>query len=92
QGYKLAHQFKAHDTYLLKCVLSPSVKQLVTTSADNTVKVWDVKTWELQRELSEHQRWVWDAVFSADSYYIITASSDQSAKLWDVSVNTPIII
>ncbi|CAM9961599.1 unnamed protein product [Pylaiella littoralis] len=82
--YVKIHDFKAHDTYLLKCVLSPNVEKLVTTSADKTVKVWDTKTWTHQRTLAQHQRWVWDAVFSADSLYVITASSDQSAKLWDV--------
>ncbi|CAN0369226.1 unnamed protein product [Ectocarpus sp. 12 AP-2014] len=82
--FKKTKEIKAHDTYLLKCVLSPNVEKLVTTSADKTIKVWDTKTWTHQRTLVQHQRWVWDAVFSADSYYIITASSDQSAKLWDV--------
>ena len=45
------HEIKAHDTYLLKCVLSPNVEKLVTTSADKTVKVWDTKTWTHQRTL-----------------------------------------
>ncbi|CAM9403901.1 unnamed protein product, partial [Hapterophycus canaliculatus] len=91
RSYKKVKEIKAHDTYLLKCVLSPNVEKLVTTSADTTIKVWDVKTWTHQRTLAQHQRWVWDAVFSADSYYIITASSDQSAKLWDVRNGTCIL-
>jgi hypothetical protein len=32
-------QFKAHDSYLLKCVLSPNVQHLVTTGSDKTAKV-----------------------------------------------------
>lgn len=45
------HQFRAHDSYFLKCVLSPNVKQLVTTSADKSVRVWDVKTWHHHKTL-----------------------------------------
>lgn len=51
QSYVKVHEIKAHDTYLLKCVLSPNVEKLVTTSADKTVKVWDTKTWTHQRTL-----------------------------------------
>lgn len=82
--YAEVRQFQAHNTYLLKCVLSPSLKYLVTTSADRSIRVWDVQTWTKAGTLNGHQRWVWDAVFSADSCYLISASSDSTAKLWDL--------
>ena len=80
----LERSFQAHSNYLLKCIISPDLNHVATTSADKTVRLWNTETWELVRVLSRHQRWVWDAVFSADSLYLVTASSDQSAKLWDV--------
>jgi target of rapamycin complex subunit LST8 len=70
---------------LLKCVISPDITYLATTSADRTVRLWNTDTWQPVRTLQHHQRWVWDAVFSADSMYLVTASSDQSAKLWDLT-------
>jgi G protein beta subunit-like protein len=85
RSYAMCSQFRAHPEYLLKCVLSPNVRQLVTTGSDKVAKVWNVGgNWELERCLSQHQRWVWDAVFSADSSYLVTASSDHTAKLWEL--------
>ncbi|KAG5176558.1 WD40 repeat-containing protein [Tribonema minus] len=85
RSYALASHFKAHEGYLLKCVLSPNVRQLVTTGSDKTAKVWNVGgNWPLEKTLAQHQRWVWDAAFSADSSYLVTASSDHSAKLWEL--------
>ena len=69
----------AHDEYLLKCVVSPDVTFIATTSADKTIRLWNIITtngdyntnkYELDKILTHHQRWVWDAVFSADSLYI----------------------
>jgi G protein beta subunit-like protein len=78
-------KLEAHQTYVLKTLLSPDVKLLATTSADKTVKIWNVeKNFALEKTLSGHQAWVWDCSFSADSAYIVTASSDKTAKLWDV--------
>ncbi len=37
---KLIHKKQAHNTYVLKCLLSPDIKLLATTSADKTVKIW----------------------------------------------------
>jgi len=81
-------KLQAHSTYITKCVISPDCKRLATTSADTTVKIWDMENnFACEKTLGNpgHQRWVWDAVYSADSAYLITASSDHSARLWDVN-------
>jgi len=36
-------QFKAHDHYITRVLLSPDVKHLATCSADHTAKIWEVK-------------------------------------------------
>lgn len=79
------HKIEAHSKYILKCLFSPDLKYLATTSADHTVKLWNTKKFTLAKVLVGHQRWVWDAVFSADSAYLVTGSSDQVARLWDVN-------
>ena len=77
---------QAHSNYVIKCLISPDCKRLATTSADQTVKIWDLTSnFSCDQTLTGHQRWVWDAVYSADSAYLVTASSDQTARLWDLS-------
>mmetsp|Transcript_8462 Transcript_8462/g.12781 ORF Transcript_8462/g.12781 Transcript_8462/m.12781 type:complete len:163 (-) Transcript_8462:43-531(-) len=84
--FKLLKEFVAHEAYLLKCILSKNNRSLVTTSSDQTAKIWKVgDDYKLDKVLAQHQRWVWDAAFSDDSNYLVTASSDQSAKLWELS-------
>ncbi len=36
---------------MLKCLLSPDVRQLATTSADKTVKLWNLDGFTLDRTL-----------------------------------------
>lgn len=46
---------------------------LITTSADQTAKIWNTPDFSLLQELKqENQRWVWDAAFSADGQYVFT--------------------
>ncbi|PSN45751.1 Target of rapamycin complex subunit lst8 [Blattella germanica] len=79
------HKIEAHQRYALKCKFSPDSTLLVTTSADQTARIWKTSDFTLLQELKhEAQRWVWDAAFSADSQYILTASSDGVARLWNV--------
>ncbi len=79
---QLTHELPAHDDYILKCIISPDVSVVATTSSDKTIRLWNTTTWELEKTLVGHQKWVWDAVFSADSVYLVSASSDRSGKLW----------
>lgn len=76
---------KGHDSYILSSQFSPNSQYLCSTSADKTIKIWDVNTYELKNTLYGHEKYVWDCVFSLDSKMLVTASSDQTARLWDVA-------
>ena len=54
--------------------LSASVHSLLaTTSADQTVKIWQTADFSLKTTLKDAtQRWVWDCAFSEDSQYLVT--------------------
>lgn len=91
-NYTLTHKIAAHDSYCLKCLLSPDSKYLATCSSDSTIKIFDVmNNFQLQSELCGHRKWVWDMAFSADSAYLVSASTDKTAKLWDVKKGQKII-
>jgi len=64
----------AHKKNVLKCLLSPDIRLLATTSADHTVKIWNTQKFTLEKTLTGHQRWVWDCAFSADSAYLVTGT------------------
>merc|ERR1711916_15380 len=95
--YDKVDSFQAHDDYVLKVLFSPHGSLLATTSADKTIKLWDVAyddddvpSFSHASTLVGHKAWVWDCVFSADSAYLASASSDQVARLWNVSLGETI--
>ncbi|KAK8444453.1 hypothetical protein SEVIR_9G137700v4 [Setaria viridis] len=49
------HKLQAHDGYILKCLLSPEFcdpnRYLATASSDNTVKIWNVDGFKLEKTL-----------------------------------------
>ena len=61
---------------------SPDGARILTASADNTAKLWDVASGKLIASFA-HQDAVYDAAFSPDGARILTASADKTAKLWD---------
>uniref|UniRef100_A0A1B6JXY3 Target of rapamycin complex subunit lst8 n=1 Tax=Homalodisca liturata TaxID=320908 RepID=A0A1B6JXY3_9HEMI len=76
---------EAHQRYALRCKFSPDSKLLITSSADQTARLWKMGEYEFFRELKrENQKWVWDVGFTADSKYVVTVSSDCLARLWKV--------
>lgn len=83
--FEPVQKIDAHNSYVLHCLFSPDPKYLATTSADKTIKLWNVeKGFTLDKTLAGHTSWVWGCSFSADSAYLVSASSDKTAKLWDV--------
>lgn len=55
---------------------------LLTSSLDNTVKLWDIKTGKCIRTQFGHIEGVWS--ISADTFRIISGSHDRTVKVWDL--------
>lgn len=58
--------------------------QIVTTSYDKSVCIWDAESGMLHHQLTGHVSSVLSASFSPDGKRIINASGDKTARLWDV--------
>ncbi|KAG6541382.1 hypothetical protein Mapa_017251 [Marchantia paleacea] len=93
-NFEPLHKLKAHNSYILKCLLSPEFcepnRYLATCSSDHTLKIWKVDGFTCERVLKGHTRWVWDCVFSVDGAFLVSASSDHTAKLWELSTGDAI--
>lgn len=55
---------------------------LLTSSLDNTIKVWNVKTGKCIRTQFGHIEGVWS--ISADTFRIISGADDRVIKVWDL--------
>ena len=61
------------------------IEQCAAPSADNTVRVWDVATGELQRTLIGHTGEVLSVRFSADGQMLASGSADGTVLLWEMN-------
>lgn len=73
---------KGHTAEVYKPVYSHDGNYLITPSADNTAKVWEVRTGRLLHSLQAHTKLVIYAAFTTDNKTIITAG-DNSIIIWD---------
>ncbi|MCI0575684.1 MAG: WD40 repeat domain-containing protein [Chloroflexi bacterium] len=71
-----------HTAQVTAAHFSPDGSRIVTTSADNTARLWDADGHPLA-VLEGHSALVTMAAFSPDGARLATASEDGTARLWD---------
>jgi WD40 repeat protein/energy-coupling factor transporter ATP-binding protein EcfA2 len=64
---------------------------LATGGADNTVKLWNVKTGQLLETLSGHTKHILSIAFSPNGKILATGSADSTVMLWDVDTRKLIV-
>jgi len=64
---------------------SPDGKQIVSSSEDNTIKVWNVAAGESTLVLQGHSGHVSSVAFSPNGKQIASGSWDNTIKVWDVA-------
>lgn len=59
--------------------------QLVTSSSDGLVKLWNIKDEECVKTLDNHEDKVWALAVSSDEKTIVSAGADSVATFWEDS-------
>jgi WD40 repeat protein len=77
-----------HRDAVLSIVYSRDGQRLLTSSYDETARLWDLASGESQA-FQGHEWWVWSAAFSPDEKRIVTACQDGSAMVWSVETREP---
>ncbi len=80
----LAQTLKSHSQSVWATVISANGQVLASGSEDNTIKVWDAATGQLQRTLSGHKDTVRALSISGDGKVLASGSGDTTIKLWDL--------
>ncbi len=74
-----------HEGSVTSVAFSPDGSRIVTASADNTARIWDVVATREIAVLRGHNQAVTSAAFSPDGSRIVTASGDNTARIWDAA-------
>jgi WD40 repeat protein len=83
------HQYKweGPDVDKLRCLslaITPDGFTLITASADQSVKVWDMRTGDALRTLGRHADWVTALVPLPDCQRLISGSRDGTLRIWNI--------
>ncbi|MEQ8786084.1 MAG: M56 family metallopeptidase [Pirellulaceae bacterium] len=69
---------------------TPDGKTLLAAGANQTVKSWDLSTFEPVSEFKAHDQMVWALAVSADGSRLLTGGDDRVVKLWNAAEETPL--
>jgi WD40 repeat protein len=79
----LIRTLSGHMGAVTGCAINPAGDAIVSTSWDDTLKVWDVRTGDERRTLRGHTDEVEGCAISPAGDYIVSASSDHTLKIWN---------
>ena len=79
-------ELKGHTDVVYSVAFSSDGRQIVSGSADNSVRLWDASTGVELKELKGHINAVTSVAFSNNGTRIVSGSFDNSVQVWDVSI------
>jgi len=79
-----------HSNWVTAVCFTPDGKYVVTASADNLAKLWEISTGKEIRTFAGHSNRLSSAAISPDGKYLLTGSEDSTARVWDISTGVEI--
>ncbi len=79
-----------HTNSVLSVRFTQDGKTLVSSSRDDTIKIWDVATGKLKRTLTNHNADVYGIAFSNDGKLMASGGMDTKIILWDATTFDPL--
>jgi WD40 repeat protein len=74
-----------NGSWVESVAFSQASSRVVSGSSDQTVRIWNVTTGEVEAELKGHTDSVGSVAFSQDGRQVISGSDDQSVRIWNVT-------
>ena len=82
---KLRRTLTGHKDIIESVAISPDGQTIVSGSYDGTIKLWSLRTGELQNTLKGHTNRITCIAISPDGQTIASGGYDQTIKLWSLS-------
>ncbi|TNE51012.1 MAG: hypothetical protein EP343_06125 [Deltaproteobacteria bacterium] len=79
---KPSRYLQGHGKVVLSVAFSEDGKTLLSASADQTLRLWDVQTGAMKRILKGHEGTVRSARFFLNDQAIVSGSADKTARVW----------
>ncbi len=76
-------QLNGHGDWVRSLTFNADGSKLVSTSSDQTIKIWDMATETCIQTLKGHGNRVYVATISADERRLATCGADRLIKIWD---------
>jgi WD40 repeat protein len=73
---------RGHTKPVDSCAFAPDGSTLVTTSHDETARVWCTRDWSHLHTLTGHTSTVRSCAFAPDGNTLVTTSLDKTARVW----------
>lgn len=74
--------FRGHVGPVYQMAWSPDWRYLVSASKDSTLKLWDIKTRKLMKDLPGHADEIYALDWSNDGNMVATGGKDRQVKIW----------
>ncbi len=74
-----------HKSWVADLDFSPDGKRLLSTAADQTLRIWDAENWKELRVLRGHQDEGHAGVFSPDGKLILSGAKDGNVSVWSAT-------
>ncbi|MCP6758505.1 MAG: WD40 repeat domain-containing protein [Fischerella sp. CENA71] len=81
---------KGHTSSVTRIAVTSSGHKLVTSSSDNTIKVWDLDSRKEIFNFNSHTRCVTTLAITPNGKQLISGSRDKTVKIWDLETGQEI--
>lgn len=72
-------------TWVDNALFNKNSTLIYSVGHDNLVKIWDINTGNLIKEMAGHDDWTYDLSLSSNESILYSCSLDKTIKLWDIN-------
>ncbi len=78
------HTLTGHQQPVSAIAFSPDGQQLVSSSFDKTIKLWDTNSGKCVKTLLGHRNRIWTVAFHPNGTQVASGGDDNHTKIWDL--------